>query len=231
MTRDQRSGDSTMAVRVPVGEEWLQGDLRVPADARGLVLFAHGSGSGRHSPRNQYVARALESGGLATLLIDLLTSQEEALDLRTMRLRYDTTLLATRLASVVEWIQQQPTLSALPVVLFGASTGAGAALVTAAARPHDIAAVVSRGGRPDMAGRALEQVKAPTLLIVGGNDTPVILLNRKAMAQMHGHVALEIVPGATHLFEEPGALEEVARLAAAWFETHLAPALAPNAPV
>lgn len=231
MTRDQRSGDSTMAVRVSVGEEWLQGDLRVPADARGLVLFAHGSGSGRHSPRNQYVARALESGGLATLLIDLLTSQEEAFDLRTMRLRYDTTLLATRLASVVEWIQQQPTLSALPVVLFGASTGAGAALVTAAARPHDIAAVVSRGGRPDMAGRALEQVKAPTLLIVGGNDTPVILLNREAMAQMHGHVALEIVPGATHLFEEPGALEEVARLAAAWFETHLAPAHAPNAPV
>ncbi len=224
MIRDQRSGDSTMAVRVPVGEEWLQGDLRVPADARGLVLFAHGSGSGRHSPRNQHVARTLQARGLGTLLIDLLTSQEEATDLRTMRLRFDITLLATRLTAVVDWIRQQPHLSSLPIVLFGASTGAGAALVTAAARPHDIAAIVSRGGRPDMAGRALEHVDAPTLLIVGGNDTRVILMNREAMAQMHGHVALEIVPGATHLFEEPGALDQVAGLAGGWFDRHLAPA-------
>ena len=211
----------SVSVRVPVGEAWLQGDLRVPADAHGLVLFAHGSGSSRHSPRNQFVARALEARGLATLLIDLLTPEEEAVDVRTMRLRFDIPLLASRLEAVMAWTRQQPALAALPMGLFGASTGAGAALVAAAARPHDVAAIVSRGGRPDLAGRSLPFVKAPTLLIVGGDDTPVIEMNRDAMALMPGEVSLTIVPGATHLFEEPGTLEQVAVLAGDWFARHL----------
>ena len=222
MMRDLQPARTTMAVRVPIGEQWLDGDLCVPEGAQGLVLFAHGSGSGRHSPRNQHVARTLEARGLATLLIDLLTSEEEAVDMRTMRLRFDITLLASRLASTADWIRQQPSLASLPILLFGASTGAGAALVMAAARPDDIAAVVSRGGRPDLAGPALERVKAPTLLIVGGNDPAVIRMNRDAMAQMRGPVTLEIVPGATHLFEEPGTLDDVARLAAQWVGAHLA---------
>lgn len=211
----------SVSVRIPIGEAWLQGDLRVPADAPGLVLFAHGSGSSRHSPRNQFVARALEARGLATLLIDLLTPEEEAVDMRTMRLRFDIPLLAGRLETVVAWIRKQPPLGSLSIGLFGASTGAGAALVAAAARPQDVAAIVSRGGRPDLAGRSLRHVEAPTLLIVGGDDTPVIEMNTDAMALMPGEASLEIVPGATHLFEEPGTLEQVASLAGAFFAKHL----------
>lgn len=222
MPRNPVTETSAVAVRVPVGAIRLQGDLRVPPSAHGVVLFAHGSGSSRHSPRNQFVARTLEARGLATLLIDLLTSEEEAVDMRTMRLRFDIPLLASRLEAVIAWLRQQPPLAGLPLGLFGASTGAGAALLAAAARPDDVSAVVSRGGRPDLAGRALVRVKAPTLLVVGGDDTPVIGMNQNAMALMPGDVALEIVPGATHLFEEPGTLERVAALAGDWFERHLA---------
>ncbi len=209
-------------VYVPAGGARLAGELSVPKDAGGLVLFAHGSGSSRFSPRNQFVARALEHRGLATLLIDLLTPEEEALDRRTGHLRFDIPLLADRLVAIVEWFKRQPATSNLSIGIFGASTGGGAGLRAAAARPGDIAAVVSRGGRPDLAGGALPDVKAPTLLIVGGNDGPVIGMNRDAMPRMKGHVVLEIVPGATHLFEEPGALERVAELAAGWFAEFLA---------
>jgi len=205
-------------VHVPVGNHWLRGDLGSPPDAKGIVVFAHGSGSSRHSPRNTAVASALQQRGFATLLIDLLTEDEEAIDDRTGRLRFDIQLLATRLVAIVEWLRRRPDTEALPIALFGASTGGGAALVAAAARPRDIAAVVSRGGRPDLAGEALAHVQAPTLLIVGGRDEAVIGMNRAAMAEMPGDVALEIVPGATHLFAEPGALERVADLAASWFE-------------
>jgi putative phosphoribosyl transferase len=209
------------AVRVPVGNHWLQGDLGIPVQPHGIVLFAHGSGSSRHSRRNQYVARVLESRGLATLLIDLLTPDEEAVDDRTAEYRFDIEMLAGRLAAIVDWIRQRKETSALPIGLFGASTGGGAALMAAAARPQEIAAVVSRGGRPDLAGAALPHVVAPTLLIVGGLDTPVIQMNRDAMRQMRATVAIEIVPGATHLFEEPGGLERVADLAGSWFRRYL----------
>jgi dienelactone hydrolase len=214
---------STTSVRVPIGDRRLSGDLGLPADARGIVLFAHGSGSSRHSPRNQFVARALERRGLATLLIDLLTPEEEAIDDRTTEYRFDIEMLAGRLAAIVDWLRIRETTSSLPIGLFGASTGGGAALMTAAARPKEIAAVVSRGGRPDLAGTALPRVVAPTLLIVGGLDTPVIQMNRDAMRQMRTPVTLEIVPGATHLFEEPGALERVAVLASDWFSRYLQP--------
>jgi dienelactone hydrolase len=210
-------------ISVPAGDARLPGELTMPPNARGLVLFAHGSGSSRFSSRNQFVARALEQRGLATLLIDLLTSDEEALDRHTAHLRFDIPLLAGRLVAIVEWLKRQPQTQLLPVGLFGASTGGGAALMAAAARPGDIAAVVSRGGRPDLAGTALPNVAAPTLLIVGGDDTPVIAMNRDAMRQMRGVVSLEIVPGATHLFEEPGTLEHVAALAGDWFGRHLQP--------
>jgi dienelactone hydrolase len=221
MPRNDAAKVSSVSVRIPIGADWLHGDLRVPAGAHGIVLFAHGSGSSRHSPRNQFVARALEARGLATLLIDLLTSDEEAVDMRTMRLRFDIPLLAQRLEAVMAWMREQPSLAAMPIGLFGASTGAGAALVAAAARPRDVAAIVSRGGRPDLAGRALARVAAPTLLIVGGDDAPVIEMNQDAMAQMRGEASLEIVPGATHLFEEPGTLEQVAALAGGFFAKHL----------
>lgn len=211
-------------VRVPAGKQWLHGDLGSPLEPLGVVLFAHGSGSSRHSPRNQYVAESLEHDGFATLLIDLLTEGEEAIDSRTAELRFDIEMLADRLGAVVDWLRRQGETASLPIGLFGASTGGGAALVAAAARPREIAAVVSRGGRPDLAGSALSRVTAPTLLIVGGLDTPVIRMNRDAMAQMHGEVVLEIVPGATHLFEEPGTLERVARLASGWFSRYLVPA-------
>jgi dienelactone hydrolase len=214
---------ASVMVEVPVGDASLQGELGMPPEPRGVVVFAHGSGSSRRSPRNQRVARALDRRGLATLLIDLLTPEEEAIDTTTGHLRFDIDLLAGRLAAIVSWLQQQPSTAPLPVGLFGASTGAGAALAAAAARPRDVAAVVSRGGRPDLAGRSLPLVAAPTLLIVGGRDTPVIAMNREAMAQMHAPVALEIVPGATHLFEEPGALDRVAVLAGEWFEHYLQP--------
>ena len=195
----------------------LAGDLSIPTDARGIVVFAHGSGSSRHSPRNRFVADTLRAGGLATLLMDLLTEAEEAEDVRTLALRFDIGLLAHRLVGATDWLAQQPDTSALPVGYFGASTGAGAALVAAAERPDAVAAIVSRGGRPDLAGPSLASVRAPTLLIVGGADGPVIEMNRDAMRQMSALTHLEIVPGATHLFEEPGALEQVATLARAWF--------------
>ena len=193
----------------------------MPPEPQGLVLFAHGSGSSRHSPRNQFVAATLARRGFATLLIDLLTPDEEAVDLRTAEFRFDIDLLADRLVSIIEWLGRRSETSILPIGLFGASTGGGAALVAAAASPHMVAAVVSRGGRPDLAGAALTSVKAPTLLIVGGRDEAVIQMNQDAMEQMRGEVELEIVPGATHLFEEPGTLERVAALAADWFTRHL----------
>lgn len=209
------------SVLVPsVGVE-IHGDLAVPDRPRGVVVFAHGSGSGRHSPRNRFVARGLNEGGLATLLIDLLTEAEERVDTLTREHRFDIGLLAERLGRSIDWLREQPETGELPVGLFGASTGAGAALVAAARYPEDVKAVVSRGGRPDLAGPALPMVEAPTLLIVGGADEPVIDLNKQARAAMRAEVSLEIVPGATHLFEEPGKLEEVVSLARRWFEKHL----------
>jgi putative phosphoribosyl transferase len=210
------------ALSIPVGGVVLEGDVALPAPAAGVVLFAHGSGSSRHSPRNRYVAAMLQESGLATLLVDLLTAEEEAVDLRTRDLRFDIGLLADRLVGLVDWLASRPTTAGLPVGLFGASTGGGAALVAAAERPGPVSAVVSRGGRPDLAGSALRRVRAPTLLIVGGLDTPVIALNRDAFDELPGEKRLEIVVGASHLFEEPGTLEEVAGLAQGWFLGHLA---------
>jgi dienelactone hydrolase len=212
---------SERLVHVLVGPVSLEGNLHVPANARGLVLFAHGSGSSRHSPRNRFVAGVLQEGGLATLLIDLLTSEEERIDARTAKLRFDIGLLAERLAGAAEWLKQQPDTHDLRIGCFGASTGGGAALLTAAQHPDLLDAVVSRGGRPDLAGSALPHVKAPTLLIVGGHDYPVIRMNEHAFAQLRCKKRLEIVPGATHLFEEPGALEQVATLARDWFSRYL----------
>jgi putative phosphoribosyl transferase len=221
-TETTNTNTTTTAVRVPSGGAWLLGDLGMPPHARGLVLFAHGSGSSRHSRRNQAVARAFERRGLATMLIDLLTPEEERIDRVTALYRFDVERLARRLVSIITWLTATDGLATkLPIGLFGASTGAGAALIAAALRPQDVAAVVSRGGRPDLAGHDLLHVRAPTLLIVGGRDMPVIHLNRRAMALMPGEVRLEIVPGATHLFEEPDALDVVAELATGWFLTHL----------
>jgi len=199
----------------------LEGTLGLPAGASGAVVFAHGSGSGRPSPRNNFVARVLQQAGLATLLVDLLTAAEEQVDLQTRALRFDIGLLAGRLVAATDWLVAQPDTQPLRVGLFGASTGGGAALVAAAQRPARIGAVVSRGGRPDLAGAALAQVQAPTLLIVGEADTPVIALNRQAFTQLPGVKDLVLVPGATHLFEEPGALEQVAALARDWFLQYL----------
>jgi dienelactone hydrolase len=212
-----------MPVHVPVDRHYLEGELVLPSAATGLVLFAHGSGSSRLSPRNQFVARALERHGLATLLIDLLTPSEEEVDDRTAQYRFNLPMLGERLVNIVDWLREQPDTRRLQIGLFGASTGGGAALMAAAARPDDIAAVVSRGGRPDLAGQSLRHVVAPTLLIVGGLDTPVIQMNRDAMDEMGPDVVLEIIPGATHLFEEPGMLARVAELAAEWFVRYLAP--------
>jgi dienelactone hydrolase len=206
-------------VAIPVGEVTLAGDLEVPSAAVGIVVFAHGSGSGRLSPRNRAVADALRDRGLGTLLMDLLTEDEERVDLRTAELRFDIPLLAERVVATVDWVARRD--RELPVGLFGASTGAAAALIAAARRPEDVRAVVSRGGRPDLAGDVLPRVKAPTLMIVGGADHEVIDLNRRAMAAMSEEVRLELIPGATHVFEEPGALEEVSRMAADWFLRHL----------
>jgi putative phosphoribosyl transferase len=210
-------------VRVSAGPVELEGNLGVPDGAEGIVLFAHGSGSGRHSPRNRYVARALREANLATLLIDLLTPDEEEVDLRTGHLRFDIGLLAERLAGATDWLVRNPDTQRLRIGYFGASTGAGAALVAAVERPEAVGAVVSRGGRPDLACDALPLVEAPTLLIVGGNDVPVIGMNEEALQRLRAEKRLEIIPGATHLFEEPGALEEVARLAAGWFARYLVP--------
>jgi pimeloyl-ACP methyl ester carboxylesterase len=199
----------------------LEGDLAVPANAHGLVLFAHGSGSSRHSSRNRFVAEELRRGQLGTLLLDLLTPTEEEIDIHTRHLRFDIGLLADRLIAAMRWLDTQDETHGLRVGLFGASTGGGAALVAAARRPDRVDAVVSRGGRPDLAGDELPFVRAPTLLIVGGRDGVVIDLNQQAMQRMKGTVELEIVPGATHLFEEPGALEQVARLAREWFARYV----------
>jgi dienelactone hydrolase len=211
-------------VEIPGRGVKLEGNLTVPDAARGIVLFAHGSGSSRHSLRNRFVAQTLNSAGLATLLFDLLTGEEEAVDIRTAHFRFDIGLLAERLGSATDWILREPSARDLRIGYFGSSTGGGAALVAAAVRPEAVGAVVSRGGRPDLAGAALAKVKAPTLLIVGGKDEAVIDMNRKAMAKMKCEVKLELVPGATHLFEEPGALEAVAKLGSESFTRHL-PAL------
>ncbi|HEX6308164.1 MAG TPA: alpha/beta family hydrolase [Longimicrobiales bacterium] len=209
------------AVRIPVGHAVLEGDLGVAADARGVVLFAHGSGSSRHSRRNQYVAKRLQAAQFATLLMDLLTREEEEVDERTRELRFDIPLLAERLTGAIDWLQRHRPTAELDIGCFGASTGGGAALVAAAERPDAVAAVVSRGGRPDLAGDALMRVRAPTLLIVGGLDAQVIDLNRAALRRMSGEVRLEIVEGATHLFEEPGTLDMVTDLTSEWFTQHL----------
>jgi putative phosphoribosyl transferase len=222
MTVDQRpesAAASVRAVRIPSGSVNLEGELHLPAGARSVVLFAHGSGSSRHSPRNQYVAQVIRQAGIGTLLFDLLTRNEEAADRHTGRLRFDIGLLARRLVDATDWLTRAE--PGLRVGYFGASTGGGAALVAAAELGGAIGAVVSRGGRPDLAGDALPRVQSPTLLIVGGQDMPVIRMNEDAYARLHCVKELKIVPGATHLFEEPGALEEVARLAAAWFQKYL----------
>ena len=209
--------ESTRPVRIPLGNIVLHGDIQIPHDARGLVIFVHGSGSSRFSSRNRYVADVLNQQGLATLLLDLLTDREQQIDSQTMQFRFDIPLLASRSTQVADWVLHQPELMHMPIGLFGASTGAAAALITAASLEGRIAAVVSRGGRPDLAGDTLDKVKAPTLLIVGSNDEVVLKLNKDAMKQMRSVVTLHIVPGATHLFEEPGALRQVAHQASQWF--------------
>ena len=208
-------------VSISCGTVRLQGLLTIPEGSQGIVLFAHGSGSGRFSPRNQFVARELTNGKLATLLMDLLTPEEEQVDEVTRHLRFDIPLLATRLGLVADWVKLQPATKELKIGYFGASTGAAAALISAAEKPDSISAVVSRGGRPDLAGSSLPFVAAPTLLIVGGADFGVIELNQGAFDQLSCEKKLEIVPGATHLFEEPGTLEQVAALALGWFKKYL----------
>ena len=209
------------AVRLPAGKVELAGDLTLPPGAHGIVLFAHGSGSSRHSPRNRHVAAALQRAGYATLLMDLLTVEEEQIDQRTRELRFDIPVLAARLSGAVDWLSKRDETRALPIAIFGASTGAAAALVTAADRPDRVRLVISRGGRPDLAGDALGRVAAPTLLIVGGADHQVLRLNQQAAARMSAHVDLRIVPDATHLFEEPGALDEVIDLAVVALHNYL----------
>lgn len=208
-------------VQTDLGDLTLDAILSIPNNASGIVLFAHGSGSSRQSPRNQVVARYLHRVGMATLLIDLLTQEEEEIDEHTQHLRFNIPMLADCLVRIIDWLRTEPDTQQLPIGLFGASTGAAAALIAAAMRPLHVSAVVSRGGRPDLAGEALSQAQAPTLLIVGGDDISVIDLNRRAAQKMYNEPILKIVLGASHLFEEPGALEQVARLAADWFELHL----------
>jgi len=211
------------SLQIPAGGVALDADMAVPESATGVVLFAHDSGSGRHSPRNRYVAGELQASGLATVLADLLTPAEEQLDARTGRLRFDIGLLAARVMALTDWVVEYRPTAGLPVGLFGASTGAAAALVAAAQRPGPVAAIVSRGGRPDLAGEYLRSVVQPTLLIVGARDTAVIELNRKAMRKLRGEARLEVITGASHLFSEPGALELAARLARDWFTRYLKP--------
>ena len=211
-------------VQIPSGGATLEGEVSVPVGATGVVLFAHGSGSSRHSPRNQFVARVIREAGVGTLLFDLLTREEESVDIHTRHLRFDIGLLARRLADATDWVKREADLWHLRVGYFGASTGGGAALVAAAEIGEEVGAVVSRGGRPDLAGpAALQQVKSPTLLIVGGLDAPVLGMNKEAYNWLQCEKELKVVPGASHLFEEPGTLEEVARLAAGWFQRHLRP--------
>ncbi|WP_432278664.1 dienelactone hydrolase family protein [Nocardia carnea] len=215
-------------VRIPIDAVNLEARLCLPTRGCGIVLFAHGSGSGRHSPRNRYVAEVLQRSGLGTVLLDLLTAEEEQRDQQTRELRFDIPLLAARLAGTVDWLAGRADTGGNPIGLFGASTGAAAALRTAAERPAAVHAVVSRGGRPDLAGEALARVRAPTLLIVGGRDETVLDLNRQARERMTARPQLKIVPDATHLFEEPGTLDRVADLAAGWFRDNLGTAPAPS---
>ncbi|MBH8565975.1 dienelactone hydrolase family protein [Nostoc sp. CENA67] len=221
MNRTLTQNPQEYLVSVRAGEVKLEGNLVIPEGATGVVLFAHGSGSSRHSPRNRYVAQVLQQAGLATLLIDLLTLEEEEIDLRTRHLRFDIALLASRLVGATDWLAQYPETCNLKIGYFGASTGAGAALVAATERQEAVQAIVSRGGRPDLAGSVLPDVKAPTLLIVGGYDLPVIAMNEDALAQLRSPKRLEIIPEATHLFEEPGTLAAVAQLASQWFTHYL----------
>jgi dienelactone hydrolase len=209
------------AVAVSIGSVTLDGTLGIPEGAIGVVLFAHGSGSSRFSPRNRFVARVLREAGMGTLLLDLLSREEEEVDAVTRHHRFDIGMLADRMVATIDWLAREPATQNLPVGLFGASTGAGAALVAAAERPDRVAAVVSRGGRPDLAGDALPRVRAPTLLLVGERDDVVIRLNQMAQARLHAPVQLIVIPGATHLFEEPGTLEQVAAAARDWFLLHL----------
>ena len=216
---EQQGLSRARAVQIPAGDVRLEGELTIPTGATGVVLFAHGSGSSRHSPRNQFVARVIRDAGIGTLLFDLLTQQEESVDIYTRQLRFDIGLLAGRLVAATRWVQgEEPGYS---IGYFGASTGGGAALVAAAELGTEIGAVVSRWGRPDLAGESLPRVAAPVLLIVGERDEPVIEMNEWALARLKCEKQMTIVPRATHLFEEPGALEEVARLATDWFRRHL----------
>jgi putative phosphoribosyl transferase len=216
------------SMKIRAGGVSLEADIAVPEAARGVVLFAHGSGSSRHSPRNQFVAHELQAAGLATVVADLLSANEERRDHLTGELRFNINLLADRVVAMTDWLVERRSTADLGIGLFGASTGAGAALVAAAKRPNSVQAVVSRGGRPDLAGNFLRRVHQPTLLIVGENDEQVIELNRNAITELRGPARLEIVPGATHLFEEPGALQHVARLATDWFLTHVKPPASPR---
>ncbi|MCG5447116.1 dienelactone hydrolase family protein [Micromonospora sp. NIE79] len=213
--------DEQRSVTIPIGDARLPADLTLPARPVGVVLFAHGSGSSRHSPRNVAVARTLNDSGLGTVLADLLTPAEDEVDTRTAELRFDIGLLASRLAGIVDWLAVERPAGDVPIGLFGASTGAAAALVAASSRADRVAAVVSRGGRPDLAGNALAQVRTPTLLLVGGLDEEVITLNERALAELGEVGELRVIPGATHLFEEPGTLEQVADQAGTWFTTYL----------
>jgi dienelactone hydrolase len=216
-------------VRIPSGKTVIDADLTIPGSARGIVIFAHGSGSSRSSRRNQWVASELNRGQEATLLVDLLTPDEAALDMNTGELRFDIQLLAQRVADAIDWVAREPAIRALPIGLFGASTGAAAALFAAAWRSERVKAVVSRGGRPDLAESVLSRIEVPTLLIVGENDPEVLTLNQHALSLLHGERLLEVVPGASHLFEEPGALEAVASLAREWFVEHLGKVVATTA--
>jgi putative phosphoribosyl transferase len=216
------SGDLERAVQIPATGVILDGDLAMPADAAGIVLFAHGSGSSRRSPRNRMVARKLQEAGYGTLLMDLLTAEEDEVDSRTRRFRFDIPRLASRLTGAIRWLSDRTDTAQMPVALFGASTGAAAALIAAAEVPDRVQLVISRGGRPDLAEGALSKVQAPTLLIVGGRDLEVLELNKAAAARLSGPVELAVVPGATHLFEEPGALDRVVELAVAALRRHLA---------
>lgn len=226
MSRDLLRTATTEAIRVLAGDAELAGDLTMPRNAAGLVLFAHGSGSSRHSPRNQFVAASLGARGYATLLIDLLTPEEEQREAQTGHLRFDIELLAHRLSAIIDVLRARRDTATTPIGLFGASTGGAAAIVAAVLRPADVVAVVSRGGRPDLAGDALDHITVPTLLIVGERDATVLELNQVAMVRMHHHATLEVVPNATHLFEERGALERVAQAACDWFSRYLVSASA-----
>lgn len=220
---NQNAVDVDKVVQVSVDSAEIEGNLSIPEGAKGIVLFAHGAGSSRHSPRNNLVAEALQKGGLATLLIDLLTPHEKKIDVQTRRVRFDIRRLSERVIGATDWLGEQPETKGLHIGIFGSSTGAAAALIAAAERQDVVRAVVSRGGRVDMAESALGEVKASTLFIVGGEDTQVLALNRQALEKLETEKHLEVVPGAGHLFEEPGALDEVARLAREWFERHLTP--------